>query len=57
MDRKELLDLSWQLSQDLAKLLTQRLHDQKAVAQEQLDDIENHLEVVELLLASYTWKA
>jgi len=57
MDRKELLDAGWQLSQDWARLLTVQLHNPKAVQQAQLDDIEDHLEVVEVLLGSYNWKA
>ena len=57
MDRKTLLDLGWQLSQDMAKLLTQQLHDRKAVEQEQINDVENHLEVIELLLSQLSWKA
>lgn len=57
MDRKVLLDAGWQLSQDLARLLTLQLHDPKAVQQAQLDDVEDHLEVVEVLLGSFNWHA
>jgi len=55
MDRKVLLDVGWQLSQDLAKLLT--LQQYKQATQQQIDDVQNHLDVVELLLAQQSWKA
>ena len=56
MDRLTLLDLGWQLSQDLSKLLTAQLHDRKAVEQKQIDDVQNHLDVVELLLRQRSWR-
>lgn len=55
MDRKELLDLGWQLSQDMAKLLT--LQQYKQVTQQQVDDVQDHLDVVELLLRQLSWRA
>lgn len=59
MDRLTLLNLGWQLSQDLSRLLTAQLHDHKAVEQKQIDDIQNHLDVVELLLQAQAnnWRA
>lgn len=55
MDRKTLLDLGWQLSQDLAKLLA--LQQYKQATQQQIDDVQNHLDVVELLLSQISWKS
>jgi hypothetical protein len=55
MDRKELLDMGWQLSQDLAKLLN--LQQYKQATQEQINDVQNHLDVVELLLSRISWRA